>query len=70
VDWPAAAAARQVQADRLRQIGGYVGRGMDAAKDRLAERTEQWTRKSAEGIEKLVAALKPGKPEPAAGLFV
>jgi hypothetical protein len=68
---PAQAAARQVQADRLRQIGGYVGRGLEAGRDRLAERTEQWTRKSAEALAKLVTAATAPKPAGAApGTFV
>lgn len=55
--------SRQIQADRLRQIGGYVGGGISAARDRVAERTEQWTRTTADGIKKLVSiASNPTKP--------
>lgn len=63
-----AAAARQVQADRLAQIGGFVGNGLAAAKDRTAEKTEQWTRKTAEAVEKVAKVLtRPdaATPEPA-----
>lgn len=60
-DTPGAAASRQIQANRLQQIGGYVGAGLGAAKDRIAERTEQWTRKTAEAVTKLANR----KPTPA-----
>ena len=63
----AAQAARQVQADRLRQIGGYVGTGMSAAKDRIAEKTEQWTRESARYLERLVQHATAPKPAAQAG---
>lgn len=52
-------------ADRLAQIGGYVGSAARGLSTSAAEKTEQWTRKSAEGISKLVAySMRPtGKQE-------
>lgn len=68
---PDPATARATSADRLRQIGGYVGGGLSATKDRVAEKTEQWTRKSSESLAKIAAAVTrtPG-PDAGAGLFV
>lgn len=62
-----AAAASHGSVDRLRQIGGYVGGGISASKDRIAERTEQWTRKTAEGVIKL--ANRPWPTPTTAGVF-
>lgn len=58
----AASASRSAATDRLRQIGGFVGGGINASRDRVAERTEQWTRKTAEAVEKLVTATRTPTP--------
>jgi hypothetical protein len=64
-DRAAQATANRPTADRLRQIGGYVGAGSAGISQRLAERTAQFTEQAAKGIEKLVAhSMRPaGTPE-------
>lgn len=63
-------AARQVQADRLAQIGGYITGGLNAARDRAIQQTERWTRSSAESLKKIAANLaKPPAPTEAPATF-
>lgn len=47
------AAGSRAQVDRLRKIGGFVTAGLGAAKDRVAERTEQWTKQTAQAVTKI-----------------
>jgi hypothetical protein len=54
----AAAAADARQVDRLRQIGGFVMGGVATQKDLIAERTEQWTRRTAEAVDALLREVK------------
>jgi hypothetical protein len=64
---PGADASRQIStADRLRQIGGYVTRGLETEKDRLAERTALASEKMVKFLEKIAAA---DKKQPTAATF-
>ncbi len=71
-DTPAASpAVRQIAADRLRQVGGYVGASLSSARDKAAEKTEQWTRKTAEATARIAKALtrQPATASPAGAVF-
>jgi hypothetical protein len=64
-----AGAARQVQADRLAQVGGFVGGSLAASRDRFAEKTEEWTRRTAEATEKLLGRVIRSAPQQTSAVF-
>lgn len=52
--------SKGISADRLAQIGGYVGKSAASMASKAAEKTEQWTRKTAEGVASLVKNFRSG----------
>jgi len=55
------------EADRLAQIGLFVGRGNQSIGEKAAEKTAQWTQRAAEGIAKLVDLNRSSNLQPVGG---
>lgn len=55
------------EADRLAQIGLFVGRGNQSIGEKVAEKTAQWTQRAAEGIAKLVDMNRSSTLQPVGG---